>query len=51
MLNILIWILEYDPEPPSDEKPFLLLETSFPAAEAQVPVIQKKSLEEIATFM
>jgi hypothetical protein len=36
---------------PSDEKPFLLLVTGFPAEEAQVPVIHKKSLEEIATFI
>ena len=36
---------------PSDEKPFLLLVTGFPAEEAQVPVIQKKSLDEIATFV
>jgi len=36
---------------PSDEKPFLLLVTGFPAEDAQVPVIQKKPLEEIATFI
>lgn len=36
---------------PSDEKPFLLLVTGFPAEDAQVPVIQKKSLEQIATFV
>ncbi len=36
---------------PSDEKPFLLLVTGFPADEAQVPIIQKKPLEEIATFI
>ncbi len=36
---------------PSDEKPFLLLVTGFPAQEAKVPVITKKSLEEIATFI
>ena len=36
---------------PSDEKPFLLLVTGFPADDAEVPVIQKKSLEEIATFL
>ena len=35
---------------PSDEKPFLLLVTGFPAKDAEVPVIQKKVLEEIATF-
>ena len=36
---------------PADEKPFLLLVTGFPAEDAQVPVIQKKPLEEIATFI
>jgi len=36
---------------PPDEKPFLLLVTGFPAEEAQVPVIQKKPLDEIATFI
>lgn len=35
---------------PSDEKPFLLLVTGYPAEDAQVPVIQKKPLEVIATF-
>src|SRR5687768_5899047 len=36
---------------PSDEKPFLLLVVGYPAEDAQVPVITKKSLEEIATFI
>ena len=36
---------------PSDEKPFLLLVTGFPAEEAEVPVITKKPLREIATFI
>lgn len=36
---------------PSDEKPFLLLVTGYPAEDAQVPVIRKKPLEEIATFL
>jgi len=36
---------------PADAKPFLLLVTGYPAKEAEVPVIQKKSLEEIATFI
>jgi len=36
---------------PSDEKPFLLLVTGFPAGDAEVPVIQKKSLGEIASFI
>ena len=36
---------------PSDEKPFLLLVTGFPAEDAQVPVITKKRLAEIVTFI
>ena len=36
---------------PSDEKPFLLLVTGYPAEDAQVPVIQKKPLHEISVFI
>jgi len=36
---------------PSDAKPFLILVVGYPAADAQVPEIKKKSLEEIATFV
>ena len=36
---------------PPDEKPFLILVIGYPAEDAQVPVIEKKSLEEIATFI
>ena len=36
---------------PPNEKPFLLLVVGYPTEDAQVPVIQKKSLEEIATFV
>jgi iodotyrosine deiodinase len=36
---------------PVNERPFLLLVVGYPAADAQVPEIQKKSLEEIATFV
>jgi nitroreductase len=36
---------------PSDAKPFLLLVTGYPAEGAQVPIIQKKPLDEIATFI
>ena len=36
---------------PPDEKPFLLLVVGYPTAAAQVPVITKKPLEEIATFI
>ncbi|HQU35937.1 MAG TPA: nitroreductase family protein, partial [Anaerolineales bacterium] len=36
---------------PSDEKPFLLLVTGFPADDAEVPVITKKPMNEIATFI
>lgn len=35
----------------SDEKPFLLLVTGYPAEDAQVPIIQKKPLRDIATFI
>ena len=35
----------------SDEKPFLLLVTGYPAEEAEVPIVQKRSLEEITTFI
>lgn len=36
---------------PDNEKPFLLLVVGYPAGDAQVPEITKKSLEEIATFI
>jgi iodotyrosine deiodinase len=36
---------------PPDDKPFLLLVVGYPAQDAQVPAIKKKSLEEIATFI
>lgn len=35
---------------PASEKPFLLLVVGYPAAEARVPRLTKKSLAEIATF-
>jgi nitroreductase len=35
---------------PADSKPFLLLGVGYPAEDAQVPVISKKTLEELATF-
>ena len=34
-----------------DEKPFLILVVGYPAEDAQVPLIEKKSLGEIATFI
>ncbi len=34
-----------------DEKPFLILVVGYPAKDAQVPEITKKSLEEIVTFL
>lgn len=34
-----------------DEKPFLILVVGYPAEDAQVPVIEKKYLEEIVTFI
>jgi iodotyrosine deiodinase len=36
---------------PPSEKPFLLLVVGYPAADAQVPDVGKKRLEEIATFV
>jgi iodotyrosine deiodinase len=36
---------------PSNERPFLLLVVGYPAADAQVPVITKKPLSDIATFI
>ena len=52
---------KYDPSPmgflnnilhiPPHEKPFLILVVGYPAKDAQVPAIEKKSLEEIATFI
>jgi nitroreductase len=36
---------------PPDEKPFVILVVGYPAEDAQVPDIHKKSLEEIATFV
>jgi hypothetical protein len=36
---------------PPDEKPFLLLVTGFPAKDAEVPVIQKKPLNEFVAFV
>ena len=35
---------------PAHERPFLLLVTGYPAADARVPDIRKKPLDEIATF-
>lgn len=36
---------------PPSEKPFLILVVGYPAEEAQVPMIEKKLLVEIATFI
>ncbi|MCP4361888.1 MAG: nitroreductase family protein [Chloroflexi bacterium] len=36
---------------PSNERPFLLLVVGYPTDDAQVPVISKKPLEQIATFL
>lgn len=38
-------------ERPKRERPFLLLVVGYPAPDAQVPNIQKKPLDEIATFL
>jgi hypothetical protein len=36
---------------PSNERPFLVLVDGYPAADAQVPAISKRSLAELATFL
>jgi iodotyrosine deiodinase len=36
---------------PSHERPFLLLVTGYPAAEAVVPAIERKPFDEVATFV
>ena len=36
---------------PSSERPFLLLVVGYPTADAQVPDLQRKSLDDIATFV
>ena len=36
---------------PSNERPFLVLVVGYPAADAQVPAITRKPLEQIATFL
>lgn len=38
-------------ERPKEETPFLVLATGYPAEDARVPKISKKSLAEIATFL
>ena len=37
-------------ERPESERPFLLLVVGYPAADARVPVIRRKSLNEITTY-
>ncbi len=46
-MNFLNEILER----PKNERPFLLLVVGYPAKDAKVPDIQKKKLEEIASFI
>jgi len=36
---------------PPNERAFLILVVGYPAEDAQVPVITKKSLDDIATFV
>jgi len=36
---------------PAHEKPYLILVAGYPAPDASVPAITKKSLAEIATFL
>lgn len=46
-MGFLNTILDISP----DEKPYLILVVGYPAENAQVPIIEKKFLEEIATFI
>ena len=46
-MGFLNTILDISP----DEKPYLILVVGYPAEDAQVPLIEKNSLEEIATFI
>ncbi len=36
---------------PSNERPYLLLVVGYPDESAKVPIISKKPLDEIATFL
>jgi iodotyrosine deiodinase len=36
---------------PANERPFMILVAGYPAEDAVVPIIEKKSLQEIATFI
>jgi hypothetical protein len=38
-------------ERPAEERPFLLLVAGFPAPDAQVPLIRRKPLEAITTWL
>ena len=38
-------------ERPDNERPFLLLVLGYPAENATLPVLEKKSLSELATFV
>ena len=46
-MSFLNGLLHMDP----DYRPFLLLVAGYPAVNAEVPIISKKPLEEIATFI
>ena len=45
-MNFLAKVLER----PANEKPFLLIPVGYPEDKAQVPVLSRKSLDEIAVF-
>jgi iodotyrosine deiodinase len=36
---------------PENERPFLLLPVGYPAADAEVPVLEKKTLDDVAVFI
>lgn len=36
---------------PENERPFLLIPVGYPAPDAEIPVLEKKTLDEIADFV
>ena len=38
-------------ERPENERPFLLIPVGYPAEDAEVPKLEKKSLEDVAVFV
>ena len=46
-----MWFLRTILSRPPNERAFLILVVGYPAEDAEVPVITKKSLDEMATFV